>query len=196
MLPGILSGSNLSFNAPFAKAAGNDDPLHIRQQLLCLALFLQIHCADPFDIHIQAVIDPRMVQGLHNAQIGVMQLHIFSHNGDLDLGLVLQGDLPFHQAAPCREVAFPLLKTQLFADHLIKAFVMKHQRHLINAVAVRVVDDAILLHIAEQCQLFFDIFAQIFFAAAYQDIRLNSQERSSLTLCWVGFVLISPTLRR
>ncbi len=176
VLPGVFGRENLACNAPLAKAAGHQDALRAGQQCRRVLALLQIHRRNPADADVHAPVHPGVSQGFHHAQIRIVQFDVFAHQRDLHLlalkGALLQAD----QLVPYAKICLTAeIQPQFFARPDIQPLFMQHHRQLIQAVAVRVADDAVFSDIAEQRQFFLDARGKRLAAPADQNIRLDAQ---------------------
>ncbi len=183
---GKRSGGNHTFNAAVAKTAGHQNAFAIAQMLRYIfwGEDFRIH---PFDGDNCVVGCAGVEQRFHNTEIGVVQLGIFTHQGNLHL-LVRILDF-FYQSAPGVQIRLGRVQMQLFAHNLIQTFLGQHQRHLIQGGSGGVLNDAGRVYVAEQADFPANILRKRNVAAAYQNIRLNADGKQLLyrVLSGLGF---------
>ena len=88
--PGPGQRAELAFDAANTEAAGDDDGVHSAQCLLCPGLGLALVAGDPADRDLGVMVEATGAHGLGDRQIGVRQVDVLAHEGDLDgvLGVV------------------------------------------------------------------------------------------------------------
>ena len=177
VLPGVLCCQDHALDTTVAEAAGHQNAGAISQHPANVfrRQALGVH---PFDIHPGVAGRPRMEQGLDHAEIGVVEAGIFAHQGDLH-GLVYAVDAA-DQRCPFRQIRLPLGQAQLPAGHPAQALLLQQQRHLIQSGGRQVLDNAVLLHVAEQGNLPPQVLRQGTVGAAHQNIRLNAHGQQLL----------------
>ena len=120
----------------------------------------------------QAAGDPSVNQRLIQGLIGIFEVDVFSHDGNIHAspGVLnrLNDLLPFLQ--PGR----PRPDIQKLDDLLIQPFLMEKQRDLVDGFHVFGGDDRVLLHVAEKGDLGFDLRGEKLFRAADQDVGLDA----------------------
>ena len=98
VLAGIAGRENFALDAAVAKAAGHEDAVGLPHGFPA-PLFFQVSRVHPGDFHIQPQRQPGMVEGFPHAEVGIMEFHIFAHEGNVHGGLV--GAAGFgHQVLP------------------------------------------------------------------------------------------------
>ena len=170
LLPGVLRRQDHPLDAPVAEAAGHQNAAAIPQHLLHV-LRRQALGVHPLDVHPGVAGRSRVEQGLRHAEIRVMQAGILAHQGNLH-GFMHPVDA-LHQGRPLGQVRLPLGQSQLPAGHPAQALPLQQQGHLIQGGGRQILDNAVLLHVAEQGDLPPQVLRQGTVGAAHQDIRLN-----------------------
>ncbi len=84
VLPGVTDGGNLPFQAPGTKAGGHQDAVHARE-LFRDVLRREVIGLNGDHVYLTAVGGSGMHKAFLDALVGVLQLHIFSYQGNLDL---------------------------------------------------------------------------------------------------------------
>ncbi len=157
LFPGIAGGLDHALHAPVAEPAGQDDAVHAGQLLGAAVLVGQGLAVHPADVHLALVLEPGVVQTLHHAQVGVVQLDVLAHQGD-GAGLAAGGDAG-DQVLPLGQIAFGGVQVQLAGHGLGQAGGLQHQRALVQAGHGQVFNDAVGPHVAEQADLALDVAA-------------------------------------
>ncbi len=113
-----------------------------------------------------------MGQGFSNAQIRVVQLHIFAYKPDGDAfrhghGRVDHGD-------PVAQVGAGRVQPKAFADDIVQTLVLQRKRDLIQKRKIQVLDHAVFIDVAEKRDLLFNIVADRPFGTENNNVRLNA----------------------
>ena len=190
VLAGVLCGLYHAFDAAVAKAAGDDDAVHVRKGFPAGCLIGQVLALDPLDLHLAVVLEAGVVEAFHDGQIGVMQLDVLAHEGD-GAGLAAGGD-PGQHLFPLGEVCGGNIQMQLLDHHVVEAAGVEHQRTLVEAGHGQVLDDALRLDVAEGADLPADVAAHAAVGAEDDDVGANAHALQLLdgVLCGLGLVLI------
>ena len=129
-------------------------------------------------------------QGLHHGNVGVVELDVFSYKGHLHL---VFGVLPgIDHGPPVRQIRFGAGQVQAFAGSLGQMLILHDQGDLVKYVYVQILKHMGLGNIAETGNFGPDSSIQGVFAAADQDIRLDSHALEILIDIRIGFVFNSP----
>ena len=91
VLPRVLGSLDHPLDAAVAEAAGDDDAVRIAQLFGAAALVHQMLAVHPLDLDLALVLKAGVVQALHNAEVGIVQLDILAHQCD-GAGLTAGGD--------------------------------------------------------------------------------------------------------
>ena len=172
VLPGVPGRRNHALDAPAPEAAGHQDAA-AAGELLPDVLRRQGLGVHPADLCHGVVGGARVVQGLHYREVGVVELGVLAHQGDLHLSV--DALLPLHHGAPLPEVRLGSDEPQLPADHGIQPLLRQQQGDLIEGLGGGVLNDALRRHVAEEGDLPAHILADGLVAAADQDVRLDAQ---------------------
>ena len=131
-----------------------------------------------------------MAQRLDHGEIGVVQLRIFADERD---GYALRAavDAADH-FLPLAEIGLRLAETELAADGIAHVRFFQHERGLVEHGDRHVLDNAVVIHVAEVCDLAEDILVlDRLVAAQHDDIRRDAHALQLLdgVLRRLGFVL-------
>ena len=120
MLAGELGREDLALQGALAKAAGDQDARGVAQNLGDV-LLVEALAIDQLHVNVAIVEHARVVQGLDNRQVGIGQLRILAHDGDLHLVGVLVGMVLLAQElVPLTHVALTRIETQTLANAQVK----------------------------------------------------------------------------
>ena len=149
VLARILNRADLSLNAAIAKAARYKNALAADEELveICIRI-LQFLRIDPCDLHLRIVLDAAVIERLRHRHIGIGQRNVLADDGNFYLlcGMVdLKDHLP-----PCLHVGGVKIHRHFFEDNSVEAFLLHHQRHLVDRRGRAVLDDRIGVNIAEE----------------------------------------------
>ena len=189
MLPGIAAGQDHAFNAPVSEAARDKNAVS-RPQLFLQVLLREVLGIDPEDFYLRVVFIAAVIEGFPHGQVGIVQSHIFSYNGDPGMPAGMMD--PLYHFLPGGQAGHFSGQPQFPADHGIQTVPMQHQRCLIETVHGVVFDDAVLFHVAEQGDFIFDALFQRTVHPGHDQIRMNAQGLQFLDgmLGGFGFVFI------
>ena len=81
VLPGVLDGPDHAAGPAHAEAAGHQDPVAVLEEGGGI-LVLQVLGLDPLQVHVRLQPVARMVQGLDEALIALLELHVLAHHAD------------------------------------------------------------------------------------------------------------------
>ena len=188
LLPGPADGRHLAIHAPVAKAAGHHHRIHASEQGFG-PLGFDLLGADPVQveggIHIQA----GMAQGFHHREVGIVELHVFAHQGHLHgrAGVAQLG----HQPLPIHHVAGVVGEVEHIQHLVAEAGLLHGQGHRVDAVGIEGFDHRLGGDPAETADLRFEVIADGPIAAAHQDIGLDTDRAQLLdrVLGGLGFQL-------
>ena len=129
--PGVLRCQDHPLCAPAAKASGDDHSIDLSQFLAdpfrFLFKFLRIH---PLDTHLRVIGKSSVMERLHDAEIGVVQLSVFAHQRYCDFDLWILHCM--HDPAPVGQIGLGTREPQTVADHFRQMLIFHHERDLIN----------------------------------------------------------------
>ncbi|SCH06300.1 Uncharacterised protein [uncultured Clostridium sp.] len=165
---GIADGADLTLDTAIAEAARHQNTVHIGQILRRIGVVdqLGIH---PFQIYHRVAGDTAVLQGLHHTDVSVMQLDIFSNDGNMNLGSRMAKS--FHHRSPVRQIRFRTGKVQTFAGHLRQMLLLHSQRSLVEILHIQVLKHMGAGHITEQGNFVLQMVVQRMFAPADDNIR-------------------------
>ena len=120
-----------------------------------------------------------VLQRLVDADIVVVQFHIFAHKTDFDR---------LYRVAQCVQHFLPVGKirctgavnAQLADHHIVHVLLVEHDGHGIENVTVVIFNDALRIHIAEQGDLVLDLIRQRVLRAANDNIRIDADGKHFL----------------
>ncbi|MPM43776.1 hypothetical protein SDC9_90453 [bioreactor metagenome] len=124
------------------------------------------------DLHAHMVAHAGVLERFVDRLVGVGQLHVLAHHGDLDFALGMLGLID--QVVPALEVGGRRVQAQLVADQAVQALLVEHARHLVDGVHVPHGDHAPLGHIGEEGDLALFLFGHLVLGAAQQRIGLDT----------------------
>ena len=137
-----------------------------------------------------------MAQCLGHREIGIMELHIFTHetNGN---GFAAAANFLNH-LLPLRQIRQGSRKTKFPADNCGQVRFFQHQRCFVQNGNGDVFNDAIRFYVAEHTDFLEDTLFQGLVAAQNNDIRLHTHtlQFPNGVLCRLGFVLIGAPEER
>ena len=175
MLAGELGREDLALQGALAKAAGNQDARSIAQDLGDV-LLVEALAVDQLHVHVAIVEHTRMVQGLDNRQVGIGQLRVLAHDGNLHLvGMMVGVVLLAQELVPLAHVALARVQTQALANAQVKVLLSKQLRNIVDARAVLVGKDAVGVDIAEACDLAADGVVDMVVGAQHDNVGLDAK---------------------
>ena len=189
VLPGVPDGGDLPLHPPAAEASGDQDPGTARQQLPGVGVGdgLAVH---PPDVHLHVVLDPPVGQGLRHGEIGVVEGHIFAHQGDGHSPLGVLG--PVDHGGPLGEVRHVADEPQAADHHVRQPLPLQHQGHLVEQIRRQVGDGVLHRDVAEQGDLLQDVPGDGLVAAAHDHVGLDAQAQQLLGGVLGGLALQLP----
>ena len=190
VLPRVLGSLDHPLDAAVAEAAGNDDAVRIAQLIGAAALVHQMLAVHPLDLDLALILKAGVVQALHNAEVGIVQLDILAHQCD-GAGLAAGGDAA-DQLLPLSQIARRGLQVQLAGHNIGKPCGFQHQRALVKARHRQVFNHAVGAHIAEHADLALDVIADRAVGTQHNHIGGNAHALQLLAgvLGRLGLVLI------
>ena len=172
VLSGIACRCDLALDAPLPESPGHKHTLHTVKQFLG-AFLLHVLGLDVTDVDLHVVVDARVKQGLHDAQVGILDSRIFAHHGDLHFpGRIGEGA---DELLPVREVRLlRRLQPQPSQDELVETLFGEIKRHLVDRIRIQGLDYRIAGNVAEESDLVADLAAQIELGTTDDGIRLDA----------------------
>ena len=175
MLAGELGREDLALQGALAKAARDQDARDVTQDLGDV-LLIEALAIDQLHVNVAIVEHTRVVQGLDNRQVGIGQLRILAHDGDLHLVGVLVGMVLLAQElVPLTHVALTRVKTQTLANAQVKVLLGEQLRNIVDARAVLVGKDTVGVDVAEACNLAADGIVDMVVGAQNDNIGLDTK---------------------
>ena len=131
-----------------------------------------------------------MGEGFHYGEVGVVEFHVLAYQGDVHF--FVSGKDAAHHGFPVVHVAGAVVQSQFFQGNAVQSFFLEQERHFVNALGGKVVNDCIRFHVAEEGDFPFHIVRQFFHCAAYDNVRLNADGAQFLdgVLGGLGFQFI------
>ena len=186
LFPGPANRCNLSIDATVAEATGHDDGVHSAQECIGAVRF-NLFGADPVQVEGGILGNAGMLQRFDDGEIGVVQLHVLAHQGNLHrwAGIAQLVD----QLFPCRHVAVMVGQVQHVQHFTAQTLLLKDQRHGIDAVGIQRGNHGAGGHPAEAADFPLEIVADVAITAADEHIRLDADRTQFLdrVLCGLGF---------
>ena len=175
VLAGELGREDLALQGALAKAAGDQDARGVTQDLGDV-LLVEALAIDQLHVNVAIVEHASVVQGLDNRQVGIGQLRILAHDGDLHLVGVLVGMVLLAQEfVPRTHVALTRVQTQTLANAQVKVLLGEQLRNIVDARAVLVGKDTVGVDVAEACDLAADGVIDMVIGAQHDDIGLDAE---------------------
>ena len=172
VLAGIARRLNHAFDAADAEPAWYDHALDAAQLRLDVIVLFQFFRMNPRKFYLAVVIQTGVAQRLSHRIIGVFQLHVFAHHGDIDrlAGIVATAD----HALPGGQIGSGGLEAEALHHQIAHAFAFEHQRDFINAGYGRQRNDGLAFNVAEERDLVPDAVGYGVIGAADDDIWLDT----------------------
>ena len=133
---------------------------------------LEVLGLDPMDVDLETMGKPAMVEGLLEADIGVLQAGVFSDQGDVDLIFGMMDAVD--QGLPLLQILLARSQAQLLEDDGVQAFAVEGQGHLVDVLHVHGRDDGFFRDVGEEADFIFEILAEIAVGPAEKDVRLDA----------------------
>jgi hypothetical protein len=171
VLPGEPDGIDLPLHTPDTEPAGDQDAVGVPERLL-RRVASEVVGRDPVDLHLHAVMDPAVVQGLRHRQVGVAEVHVLAHDRDPD-GIGGRTD-PGDEVLPFGEIGLAL-DPEVTRELVVQPFLMQRQRDLVDRPRVGRADHAADRHVAEQRDLLLQVPANRAVAPTHDRIGLESE---------------------
>ncbi len=172
MLTRILCCHDHALDTTGAETARNQDPIDPGEQRLCAGL-LELLGIHPADLHLRTVCDTTMLQGLHDAEVGIMQLRILADDGDDRLAARMTQILD--HMCPVGEIRLRAWQVETLEDRLREMLVLHHERHLVDELCVRVLQYMVRRHITEEADLLTNLLRNRILGTADEDVRMKTE---------------------
>ena len=187
-----MRGENFSLDPTISKTTGNKDAIDIADHCLCAVILdrLRLHTDD---LDFRVVMCTGVDEGFVDRLVSVLQLDVFSSNGDGDL--VLGMDHPLNEGFPFLKVGGRrVAEADFIDDKAVDLIAAKVEWALVNRVGdIAKGDDVLFLHVAEHGDLLAVVLVEIGLGAADDDVRLDPEFAkfcngllSRLGLCLAG----------
>ena len=171
VLATVLDGLDLALDAAHAEAAGHDHAVggaeafgHGRRR--------ELLGVDPQDAQLAAVVDGRVLEGLPDRQVGLVELHVLADQRDGDR--LVTGVDALDQRAPLGRGRARRGEAELAHHELVEPLFVHVQRHLVDVVDVARRHDGLGLDVAEEGDLVADAAAERLFGARHDDVGLDA----------------------
>ena len=142
---GIPGRLNLALRTAVAEAAGDEDGVHPVQGTHPLGL--QFLGVDIINMDLAMRFHARMEQGLVQGFVGLGQIHVLAHHGDVDFPLGVFDGL--HHRFPFAQIGGGRVDAQFLDDDFVQPLRMQQQRNLVDGTGVHGGDHRPLFHIGE-----------------------------------------------
>ena len=133
-------GRDLAFDAAHAEAAGHDDAVEAGERALGEQAFGVVG-RDPVDHDLGAARVAAVLQRFDDREVRVGQVDVLADQADVHF--LVGGPHALDERAPLREVGLVLVEVQHPADVVVEAFVVQHERDLVEDLGVDRGDDAL-----------------------------------------------------
>ena len=175
---GIGACGNFSFNTSGTEPPWHQNAVYIAQKLVNLVFILQFLRLYPFDFHIYAVFVASVAESLSHRKVSVVELNVFSDKGDGDLACsVVDSVQHLHPAGHFQGSGF---NVQLSAYDLGEVLFFKHYRGFVQLVYIQILNDAVLLYIAEEGDLVQNVVVHHLRCTENYDVRRDAKSSQLL----------------
>ena len=184
VLARVAHGLNLALGAALTEAAGNQNGIHAVQAMQ--ALSFELSRFNVMNIDASPGLQPAVHQSLVERDIGIANLHVLADHRDIDLTVRI--GLGIDHVAPFGQVGWRHFQAQLVDDDIVEPFSVQQHRDLVDIVRVNGRDNRAFLDVGEQRDFAPLFIRQRMFAAAQQNVRLNTDAAQLLDrmLRWLG----------
>ena len=139
-------GGDLAFDAAHAEAAGHDDAVEAGERALREEA-LGVVGRDPLDHDLGARRVATVLQRFDDREVRVGQVDVLAHQADVHF--LVRGPHALDERTPFREIRLVLVEVQHPAEVGVEAFVVQHERDLVEDLRVDRGDDALGGDVAE-----------------------------------------------
>jgi len=187
---GPLQRPEHALDSSNTEAAGDDDRVDAAERLLGTGFGLALVAGDPADRDLGIVVEATSAHGLGDRQIGIRQVDVLAHQGDLDgvLGVVH----PAQQLVPVAPVDVTEGQTETPDDIGVEPLGVQHPRDVIDARCVDAGHARLGVDVAHQRDLALDAVGERTVSAQHDGVGLDTNLSQRGTECWVGLVFSSP----
>src|SRR2546427_4918670 len=170
-----LCALNLPPDPAAPEAAGNEDPVDVREALahaLALLSFERLG-VDPLDLHARVLLPGGVTEGLGDRQVGIHQPHVLADDRDPRQERCAFG--AHDRLFPRRKIGDwrlrgGLLGAEVLEDEVVDSLVAKDERHAIDVADVARRDDRLRRQAREQGDLLADLRRQRRLRAAHEHV--------------------------
>ena len=167
---GITNRGNLAFSPALAKAARDQNGIHILERIAAIAF--QVFRIQIMDPHLGVRLNPGMHQRLDQRLVRFGQVDVLAHKGHIDKALrVFQR---MHQLVPDRQVGRSGQNRQTVADDLVEHLVVQHLGNLVDRGGIKRLNHGFWRHVTEQRNLAALFHGDLAVGTAQQHIRLDT----------------------
>ena len=172
MLTRVLCRHDHPLDSTGTETARNQDAIDPGKQRLRTGL-LELLGIHPADLHLRTISDAAVLQGLHDTEVGIMQLRILPDDGDDRLAAWMTQILD--HMGPVGEIRLRAWQVETLEDRLREMLVLHHERHLVDELRIGVLQHVVRRHITEKADLLPDILRNRILGTADEDIRLETK---------------------
>lgn len=169
---GVLDGLNFPFDATFAESAGDEDTVEAGEESFG-TFFFDLSALDAGDADLGFVLDSSVVEGFVDGLVGIFVFGVFADDGDADFVFrIAEGMEDF---APGVEVGGLTAELKSFDDEFIEFAIAEADGDFVDGeIAIAFFDDGFDGDVAEEADFFAIILGDGLFAAADEDIGLDT----------------------
>src|SRR5579875_127482 len=168
---------DLAFAAALAESTRHQDAVHAFERAHGVVL-LEDFAVEPIELDADVVGDAAVGQRLAQRLVGVGQMRVLAHDGDGDVALGLADAR--HDVLPARQVGLARVEAEMATDLAVEALRVVGHRHVVDGVDVERRNHALLVQVAEQCDLPARALGNLAVAAAEQDVGLDAEAQQLL----------------
>jgi hypothetical protein len=189
-----LDRADLALDPAPAEPARHEDPVRAGQQPDRLVLGRDVLRVDPVDVDAPAVEEAAVAQRFGDGQVGVLELDVLADDRDPHGLGGLVG--PARDVTPHAQVGLLRDEAEVLGDALVDALVVEPQRDLVDVVDVLGRDHRVDAPATANSAILRRMSIDSSLSLRHRSMSgWMPMRRSSLTECWVGFVLSSPACR-
>ena len=172
VLTGVADGADFPFDSPVSEAARDQDAVCAAQKRggIFVGHCLRIH---PADVDDAAAGDAAVLQGLHDADVGVVKLDVFAHQSYGHLGDRMAQSV--YHGFPSGKIWLWTGKSQAFAGGLGEPLPFHGKGRFVEVFHVQILEHMGGGNVAEEGDLVLQLLAERLLTAAYDDVRAQPQ---------------------
>ncbi|KAF5046161.1 hypothetical protein DSECCO2_473700 [anaerobic digester metagenome] len=167
-----MGNGYLAFDPADSEATWDQDAIDPGQFMLQIIGDEAAFGIDPFDIQLLLFTCRRVHQGFSHTLVSILMLHILT--ADCDRNLAFSFGTICQEHLPVCEVDVALLHAKMLTDDCRQACLLIDEGDFIDALHVDRVDHIALRHVGKERDLAINLIIKALFAAAEQDIGLNT----------------------